>query len=359
MKQVYIESYFKSGYRRFMKYFNDVFEHPQKEAIEKRLEIIKFFDDYGESATKRAFGKSRSTIYLWKQKLTKCGGKLSSLAPGDRTPIRKRHRQVHPFILDFILEYRTEHPGVDKTTITPLLGLACQRAGIKTISESTVGRIIHDLKEKGRLPKSSRLTINARYDKLVTREEKTKRHKMRRKGFYPTQPGELVEIDTVSIFACGLKRYLLTAIDLPTRFAFAYTYKSSSSANARDFLEKLQSVSPFPIVRVQTDNGHEFEKLFSQACTEQHLVHYFNYPRHPQSNSHLERFNRTIQEQFAYWHIDALDELSDFNRKLMHYLIWYNTERPHRAIGKLPPLRYYLDKFVTPLNSNMLWTLTI
>ena len=31
----------------------------------------------------------------------------------------------------------------------------------------------------------------------------------------------------------------------------------------------------------------------------------------------------------------------------------------HRGIGKLPPLRYYLDKFVTPQKSNMLWTLTL
>ena len=118
MKQVYVESYFKSGYRRFMKYFNDVFEHPQREAIEKRLEIIKFCDEFGFKATKQAFGKSRSTIYLWEQKLKNSGGKLSVLAPGDRTPKRKRHRVVHPFILDFILKYRTEHPGVDKTTIT-------------------------------------------------------------------------------------------------------------------------------------------------------------------------------------------------------------------------------------------------
>ena len=66
---------------------------------------------------------------------------------------------------------------------------------------------------------------------------------MRWKGFYPVWPGELVEIDTVSIFVDGLKRYLLTAIDLPTRFAFAYIYKSSSSANARDFLAKLKPES--------------------------------------------------------------------------------------------------------------------
>jgi transposase InsO family protein len=88
-------------------------------------------------------------------------------------------------------------------------------------------------------------------------------------------------------------------------------------------------------------------------------VHYFNYPRHPQSNSHLERFNRTVQEQFAYWHTDELEEPNVFSRILMEYLIWYNTEKPHRGIGKLPPLRYYLNNFVAnPKKSNMLWTLT-
>jgi len=40
------------------------------------------------------------------------------------------------------------------------------------------------------------------------------------------------------------------------------------------------------------------------------------------------------------------------------YLIWYNTERPHRGIGKIPPLRYYLDNFLPTAKSNMYWTLT-
>jgi len=358
VKQIYIASYFRNGYSRFMKYVRDFLDHPQRESIERRLEIIQFFEEFGNEATRRAFGKSRSTIYLWKQKLKKAGGKLSALAPGDKTPIHRRQRVVHPFIERFIIEYRTSHPGVDKTTITPALRIACRLSNIKPVSESTVGRIIHDLKERGRIPGSMRVSINGRSGKLVVRARKQPRKKMRGKGFYPVQPGELVEIDTVAIFVDGLKRYLLTAIDLPTRFAFAYIYKSSSSANARDFLAKLRSVVPFPISRVQTDNGHEFEKHFSQACHEQNLVHYFNYPRHPQSNSHLERFNRTVQEQFAYWHTDLLDEPEAFNRKLMRYLVWYNTEKPHRGIGKLPPLRYYLDNFVTPQKSNMLWTLT-
>ena len=342
-----------------MQFINNILDHPKRESIEKRLEIIKFCDEFGFEATRRVFSKSRSTIYLWKQRLKKGGGKLSALAPGDRTPLKKRHRVIHPIIERFIIQYRTEHPGVDKTTITPALTAGCQCQGIKPVSESTVGRIIHDLKGKDRIPKSSKISLNGRTGKLVSREPRQPRKKMRRKGFYPVRPGELVEIDTVSIFVDGLKRYLLTAIDLPTRFAFAYTYKSNSSANARDFLMKLRSVAPFRITRVQTDNGHEFGKHFLQACREQNLVHYFNYPRHPQSNSHLERFNRTVQEQFAYWHTDALDEPEAFNRMLMNYLVWYNTEKPHRGIGKLPPLRYYLDNFVAPQKSNMLWTLTL
>jgi putative transposase len=357
MRQVYLDTYYRKDYRRFMQYFNDVFGHPQREAIEQRLEIIKFFDDYGAAVCKRAFGKSRSTIYLWKQKLKNASGRISVLSQGNRAPMRKRRRIIDPFIERFIIEYRTAHPGVDKTTIAPALTNACQSAGVKPVSESTIGRIIHDLKESRRLPVIKKIGFNARTGGMVVRERQPVK-KTRKKGFYPKLPGDLVEIDTVDIFVDGLKRYLLTAIDLPTRFAFAYTYKSSSSTSARDFLQKLRSVAPFEISRVQTDNGHEFLKHFQEACSQQNLTHYFNYPRHPQSNGHLERFNRTVQEQFAYWHFDALDELDAFNRKLMDYLIWYNTEKPHRSIGKLPPLRYYLDNFIAPKKSNVSWTLT-
>ncbi|MDZ7262554.1 MAG: integrase core domain-containing protein [candidate division KSB1 bacterium] len=359
MQQIYIESYFQNGYSRCMQRLNDILNHPRQKEIENRLKVIDFFDEYGAEATRKAFGKSRSTIYLWKQKLKKASGRLSSLAPKDRAPRRRRTRIVHPCIEDFIVTYRTRHPGVDKVTMTPLVKLACEHEGIKPPSESTVGRIIGDLKRKGKSPTAARVYIHGRSGTLHRRPPRPRMKKMRRNGFYPKLPGDLVEIDTVDIFVDGVKRYLVTAIDLPTRFAFAYLYKTSSSACARDFLGKLMTVAPFPISRVQTDNGHEFLKHFITACETQQVIHYFTYPRHPQSNAHLERFNRTIQEQFAYWHTDLLDEPAIFNRQLMPYLIWYNTEKAHRGIGKIPPLRYYLDNFVTTTKkSNMLWTLT-
>jgi len=340
-----------------MEYVADYGEHPQKAAIEHRLEILKFFDEFGIEATRRAFHKSRSTIFRWKKKLADNGGRLSTLAHGNRAPLHRRRRVIHPVIAQFIIDYRTEHPRADKTTVTPALAAHCLKIGIKPVSESTVGRIIHELKEKGRLPQNCRLRINATTGTLREIKSRQAVRKTRRKGFHPVKPGDLVQMDTISIFMEGVKRYIFTAIDVKTRFAFAYAYKTNSSINGEDFLNKFTGLAPFAVSHIQTDNGSEFLKHFNQSCLHKDLVHFFNYPRHPQSNGHLERFNRTVQEQFADWHTDMLDEPAVFNRHLMKYLVWYNTERPHRSIGRMPPLRYYLDTFV-PQQSQMLWTLT-
>ncbi len=342
-----------------MQYVMDVLKHPRRQEIEKRLDIIKFFDEFGPAATQKAFKKSRSTVYLWKQKLAQAGGKLSALAPGNKTPLHKRRRVVHPFIEDFIVKYRLAHPGADKTTITPALTRACQQAGIKSVSESTVGRLIHDLKARGKIMKNLKIMHKGDTGEIYFYERRVGRKKLRRKGYLPGQPGDLVEMDTVSIFADGLRRYLFTALDVKSRLAFAFAYKANSSINGQDFLKKFVRVTPFVTSRIQTDNGAEFASHFDHCCKENDLVHFFNYPKHPQANAHLERFNKTIQEQFVYGHLDELDELEIFNRSLMEYLIWYNTEKPHRGIGNLPPLKYYLNNyFQPPQKSNMLWTLT-
>jgi putative transposase len=222
-------------------------------------------------------------------------------------------------VRDFIIRYRTAHPRADKTTIAPALAAACKSAGVRPISESTVGRIIHDLKESRLIPKATKLTINGRSGRLMVKEPRAINRKIRRKGFTPKLPGDLVQMDTISLFVDGLKRYIFTAMDIKTRFAFACTYPSTSSANGRDFLHKFLQVAPFQITHIQTDNGGEFQKHFAECCQANHLVHFFNYPKHPQSNAHLERFNRTLQEQFAYWHLDELDDPGTFNRPLMQY----------------------------------------
>ena len=358
MQQIYISSYFR-GYNRFMKYVYNVADHPQKKVIEERLKIIKFFDEFGSKATKEAFHRCRSTIYLWKQNLNYNQGKLSALAPESKAPQKKRQKERPRHIVQFIEDYRVEHPGVGKETITPELDEYCLGSNLNSVSESTVGRIISELKEKGRIPRSNiKVSFYARTGNIFIRQIK-KRFKLRRKGYQPKEPGDLWQMDSITIFHHGIKRYFITAIELKTNFAFAHGYKSLNSENAADFFKKLKSVSPFKIARIQTDNGSEFAKVFRRLINKLKIIHFHNYPRHPQSNPNIERFNRTIQEQHINWHKEELADLDQFNENLMEYLIWYNTKKAHRALNKLSPLRYYIDTYVFDLKkSNMLWTLT-
>jgi len=68
------------------------------------------------------------------------------------------------------------------------------------------------------------------------------------------------------------------------------------------------------------------------------IVHFFSYPRSPKQNSHIERFNRTLQEEFVDANTNLLPDLNTFNNRLVDYLLFYNTERPHQALRYLSPM---------------------
>ena len=88
----------------------------------------------------------------------------------------------------------------------------------------------------------------------------------------------------------------------------------------------------------------EFAKHFSEELKRLHLTHYHTYPRTPKMNAHVERFNRTIQEEFVDYHASELITPRIFNNKLLDWLIWYNTERVHHAFqNQLSPVQFILS----------------
>ncbi|MDR0645850.1 MAG: DDE-type integrase/transposase/recombinase [Elusimicrobiota bacterium] len=103
-----------------------------------------------------------------------------------------------------------------------------------------------------------------------------------------------MQADSVHLCSDGINKYLLTAIDIKSRFACSESYNSLNSKNAQDFMQKLQMTATFKINRVQTDNGKEFEKHFHDCLKDNNLIHYHNYPKCPKSNAYVERFNRTL-----------------------------------------------------------------
>ena len=316
---------------------------------EERAKILSFWKEYGEKATKDAYGASRATLFRWQKALDDGGGTLESLVPKSTTPHKKRKRVIPKPVEDLILKERTtEKIGKEK------LALLIKEDGVGTQSASTVGRMLSDLKHQGKLRNPKRLSFFAKTGRLIEKKPNQSKPKLRSKS----HEGTLVKADTIVRFTDGIKRYILTAIDLETEFAFAYAYASHASKAAADFMKIFQSVAPLLITHVQTDNGSEFKDHFEIMCERDGIVHFHTYPRTPKMNAEIERFNRTLSEAFIAKNRHLLaHNLPAFNRALMDWLLWYNTRRPHWSIGLLSPMRYIV-KNLTAEESHMLWTST-
>lgn len=314
---------------------------------EDRLKILQFWRKFGHQAVFAAYGAKRSTLYGW-QKILRVKG-LAGLNPGSQARKNNNKRSVDSRIITEIKRLRLAVcPNMGKDKIKLFLDKFCRINGLAELSVSTIGRIIKDKKIYHHRQKVSH------YGKIKTIKKNKKLRKPDK--LQVNRPGELVEIDTVVRFVRGLRKYIVTAVDTYGRPAFAWCYHRPTSDNARDFFRKLQIALPFSTIAVQTDNGSEFHRHFTAYLQEHKITHYWNYPGRPYRNGHIEKFNRTIQEEFIDQHEIYLNEPDDFNRKLMDWLVWYNTERPHWSLGLLSPVDYLIKNGHL---SKMTWTDTI
>lgn len=313
---------------------------------ERRVKILDFWAEHGLEAVEDAFGFSRRTLFRWKAALGAAKGQLQSLDKKSTAPHKKRQRRYPSDLCDRIITLRSEHWRLGKKKLAVLL-----RAEGFVLSESYCGRVLVHLKEKGLLPQHKHLTANGRSGKL-NEKTYTPRKKLRR----ATKRG--MEIDTIVRFIDGVKRYIITAIDVEKKFAFAAAYANHSSASAADFLHKLAMVCPYPMGEIQNDNGSEFAAHFADACKQIGIVQYHTYPRSPKMNGCVERFNRTTWEDFIMWHRALLrDDITAFNEALVEWLLWYNTERPHESLGMVSPLRY-ITSTLSASECQKYWTRT-
>ena len=201
----------------------------QKE-VGRRVKILTFWEKYGEKATLDAFGVSRRTRYRWKSALYRAQGKVNALDPKSTAPKKRRQRRAPLNLLDLIIKLRTEHYRLGKSKLAVIL-----RTEGFIVSESYCGRVLSDLKRRGLLSSGKKLSYYAKTGRF--REQNTiHRKKIRRKQ----KSG--IEVDTIVRFIDGTKRYILTAIDVQKKFAFAVAYANHSSASASDFLCKLKEV---------------------------------------------------------------------------------------------------------------------
>jgi transposase InsO family protein len=145
-------------------------------------------------------------------------------------------------------------------------------------------------------------------------------------------PGDLVQIDTIHMMQSEKKRiYIYTMLDLYSRWAYAWASEKMSAGKTINFVNSAKEKFPFEFNCLQSDNGPEFSQHFSERIS---VKHRHSRVRRPNDNAHLERFNRTIQEEF----LDKLPRDVDLiNEYLPGYLKYYNEQRLHMGINFKTP----------------------
>ena len=332
-----------TGIRGFITVYNDALRYRYMittKALEKARTLV-FWEKHGLKATLDAFPAKRSTLYSWKKRWEKGSKKLDALNERSRAPRTKRKRLWPLPVIQELkrLRLREVHPNLGGEKILPLLYEFCLKHGLPAPKSRTIGNLIRDLGGLRTFPQKI-----SHFGKV----KKVNRQKVLRKpkDLAPAYPGHLVALDTIERFVDGCRRYVITFEDIYTRFSFAWGTKSHASLAAAEFFALCQSAFPhaYHFLFVLTDNGSEFKKHFTAELQRLHLTHYHTYPKHPKMNAHVERFNRTIQEEFIDYHSFLLKEPDAFNRKLIDYLIFYNTERVHGAFkNKLSPVQFMLQ----------------
>jgi transposase InsO family protein len=133
--------------------------------------------------------------------------------------------------------------------------------------------------------------------------------------------------------------YLHNAVDDHSRLAYVEILPDEQGPTAAAFWNRARAYFTgvgFPVSRVLTDNGACYRsRLFTTAVTAGGAAHKRTRPYRPQTNGKVERFNRTLLEEWAYIRPYSTD--ADRRAALPQWLHHYNHHRGHTALGGRSP----------------------
>jgi len=323
--------------------------NPAEKIARQRLSVLQLAEALENvSAACRQRGMTRTQFYDYKRRFELQG--LEGLK--DLPPIHKSHPQTTPpEVVEQILALSLAHPAWGCVRLSERLKLD----GI-SVSSPTIQSILikHDMASKfDRLLKleaqAATEGIELSADQVAQIEKANPCY--RERHVESSRPGELLAQDTffVGSFKGVGKVYLHTVVDTYGSYAFGFLHTSKVPEAAVAVLHN--DALPFyaergiTVEKVLTDNGREFcgtqAHPFELYLALNDLEHRRTQVRHPQTNGFVERFHRTLKEEFFEVALRetfyaSTEELQD---DLDRWLVHYNTERPHlgyRNMGRRP-----------------------
>ena len=185
---------------------------------------------------------------------------------------------------------------------------------IRRYEHEKPGDMIHvDIKKLGRIPDGGGHRV---LDRAAGKKNKTGTAANRRPGY----------------------AYLHNAVDDHSRFAYTEILEDEKKETAAGFWERANeafNAAGISVKRVLTDNGSCYRSHAFKDALGPDIKHKRTRPYRPQTNGKVERFNRTMLEEWAYSrpYTSEAERVAAFPAWLHHY----NHNRGHTSLKGLPP----------------------
>jgi transposase InsO family protein len=322
----------------------------------------------------RVMGVSRDTFYRY-QHAREEGG-IEALVARNRKVPNLRNR-VDFQIEEAIVKKVLENPAYGPVRISNELlkeGTLVSASGVRSVLvrrnlENTKRRLLY-LEEK--VNKEGLILTEGQIRVMERRKEEGEIM-----GEIITEhPGYLGSQDTYYVGTIkGVGRiYQQSFIDTYSRVAIAKLYNTRESTVAADILNDrvltFFEEKNVPLLRILTDRGTEYCGRVEEHHYELYLAingieHSKSKARHPQTNGIVERFHRTILEEFyqVVFRKKIYSSIEELQKDLDDWLKFYNEGRPHqgkRCLGKTPMetfnegMKIVLEKIINSLQPQKL-----
>lgn len=295
--------------------------------VEQRYQAVLAVIRDGVPVTQVAgrFDVSRQAVHRWLRWYEDQG--LAGLVDRSHRPPRCAH-QMDPTIEVWVLEARRRNPDWGPR------------------------RLVHEASRAGLEPVPSRSGIYRALRRAGLIDPQARRRRDRRfKRWERGGPMELWQMDVVGgvLVADGREAKILTGIDDHSRFVVCagLMLRATSRAVCAHFAQAMARHGvPQEIL---TDNGKVFtgrfgakdtEVLFDRICRENGIDHLLTAPRRPTTTGKIERFHRSLRQEFLTGRI--FGDLAGAQDELDRFVVSFNTERPHSALGMATPASRFI-----------------
>jgi putative transposase len=212
------------------------------------------------------------------------------------------------------------------------------------------------------------LRVNGKRVLRVMRERgllvRSRRLRARRKKEWgcveATQPNQIWQSDMTKIWAGSTVgwAYLVSVIDCCTREIVGWDLsrrcrtEDALAAVEQAVLARLPEGSREAQLTLTTDNGTQFTSArFLETLGRLGITHRRTAYHHPEGNSYIERFHRSLKEE-EVWTAEYRS-VEEARASIARWIEEYNHDRPHRGVGNRTPREAFLG-FGAVLNSETL-----